>query len=417
MCKRLAHANPVNELLVEGLFLRLICLLYCIIHDYAFEHIKYTDIDYHVFTNGSKALVEGLSPYRDTEYRYSPIVAAIFLPNVILNKHIGKLILIGADVLGGFLIYKLNIYQGSNRQNSKLYLFYWLFNPVTVVISSRGSFEPILTLVILSSILLLVEDHLVAGGLLYGLAIHLKLYPVIYAVAIYGYLLQKKPYLRGHSRIIYWLQTLGPKSKHWKFFLSALLSLITSTYICYRVYGYEYLDQSFIYHLKRKDFQHNFSVYFYLFHLFPRNISDLNILAFATQLLAVLGLSLYQLGYDLNRRVKLRKLYFSLFSTTFAFVSLNKVCTSQYFNWYLVFLPLIMDSTKMEFKTIYALGSLWFMFQGNWLLNAYLYEYQKFDILDHVGMGSILFLGVNLFILFKVCQNFDPNPRTSSSSD
>lgn len=412
---RSASTNSVGTILLYGFIIRLLALSYSIVHDSYISHIAYTDIDYNVFTNGSLAIVEGRSPYNDTEYRYPPLVALIFVPNVLLNASLGKFILIVADIIGGYFQYMLNIYEGTNRYNSKLYLMLWLFNPVTIAISTRGSFEPIITLLVLASIYLLIEQSYILGGLTYGLSTHIKLYPVIYMIAIYGFMIQRKPYLITQSRVFYWIRTIAPNMNHVKFFTSAFVSLVISTYFSYKYYGWDYLEQSILYHLRRRDLQHNFSVYFYLFRLLPQYSGVLSSLAFVLQAVGVAVISTFYLSMDTNRRIRLRKLSFSLFCSTFLFVSLNKVCTSQYFNWYLIFLPLILDSLRLSKSQAYSLMSAWLLSQANWLFFAYLYEYQKFDIINLVGNSSIMFLLSNMWILSTLCSNFDSTLRRSSS--
>lgn len=409
--KHVSSTKSPGEILLYGLFIRLVALIYSIIHDSCVNHIKYTDIDYDVFTNASQAIVKGKSPYEDVEYRYSPMVALIFLPNILLDKSFGKLILIAADILGGHLHYNLNIQQGTNRVNSKLFLILWLFNPVTIAISTRGSFEPIITLLVLSSVYLLISNSYSLAGLLFGLSIHLKLYPIIYSLSFYIYMIKRKPYMRTQTKLFYWLKTLSPATDHFKFFLASALSLLLSCYISYRYYSHDYIEQSFLYHLKRKDLAHNFSFYFYLFRLLPQYQEQLSKAAFLIQFLGVLILSLKYSSFDTNRRIKLRKLSFSLFSSTFLFVSLNKVCTSQYFNWYLIFLPLILDNLKIELYQAYSIVIGWFLSQANWLFFAYLYEYQGYDVLHHVGNSSILFLISNLWVLSTLCTSFDASAR------
>lgn len=410
--KQFVSTKSVGTLLVYAFITRLLLVAYSIYHDSTIEHIKYTDIDYKVFTNGSRAMLEHRSPYDDIEYRYPPIVALIFLPNILLKcECFGKLLLIGVDILCGQLNYRLNIHQGTNRQNSKLYLLLWLFNPITLAISTRGSFEPILTLLILTSVYLLINSQFILAGLLFGLSIHVKLYPIIYSICLYGYMIQKKPYLITQSKLSYWIKTLSPGFSQVKFFTSTLISLSVSCYLSYLYYGQEYIEQSFLYHLKRKDFQHNFSIYFYLFKLLPNYQDHLSVIAFVSQAVGVLVLSLTYLSLDTNRRTKLKKLSFSLFGTTFLFVSLNKVCTSQYFSWYLTFLPLILDSLNLGTYQAYSIVAAWLLSQANWLLFAYLYEYQHLDVADHVGNSSVLFLLSNLWILSTVCQHFDASPK------
>lgn len=409
--KRNTSIKTPERLLTYAFATRVVLLIYGIVHDLFVNHIKYTDIDYHVFTNGSKALLEGSSPYKDVEYRYPPLVGLFFLPNLMLNENIGKVLLISTDLVAARLLYMLNVYQGTNRNNSKFYLTLWLFNPITLAISTRGSFEPILISFILLCIYFLASENYVFSGLLYGLSIHIKLYPIIYALSLYFYIVQRKPYFKTQTKLWYWIRTLSPNVNHYKFFITALSSLIICSYISFRYYGNEYLEQSIVYHFKRIDLQHNFSIYFYLFKLFPEHQRIISDVAFIVQSSAVLLISLLYCGFDPNKRIRLRKLTFSLFASTFVFVSLNKVCTSQYFTWYLAFVPLILDSVKLSFKQARAITIVWLLSQANWLLFAYLYEYQGMNVLDLVGGSSILLLITNICILFTLCGKFDASAK------
>lgn len=403
----LASIKSTGNLLLYGFIVRLIALSYSILHDKHVDHIKYTDIDYHVFTNGTKAILDGRSPYDDPEYRYPPLVALVFFANILLNENSGKLLLIFSDILCGQVLYTLNIHQGVHRINSKLFLIIWLFNPITIAISTRGSFEPIITLLVIVSVYLLIRGDNFFAGLLYGLTIHIKLYPIIYAISFYFYIVQRKPYMKTQTKVYYWLKTLTPNSSHLKFFVSSGISLLLSSYISYIYYGQDYIEQSFLYHLKRRDTQHNFSVYFALFNLFPEYQDRISTLAFALQFSAVLLVSLLYISFSTNRRVRLRRLTFSLFASTFVFVSLNKVCTSQYFNWYLIFLPLISESIKIRFSKVLCLITTWLLPQAIWLFFAYLYEYQHYDVLFYVYISSAIFLVSNLYIVVTLCDKFD----------
>lgn len=406
-----ASRISVGYLLFIGLLIRLMTLSYGAIHDLYISHIKYTDIDYHVFTNGSKAISIGASPYDDKEYRYTPLVALLFFPNVLIHSQSAKLGLILADIYCAQLLYRLNIYQGVTRQRSKFYLLVWLFNPINIAISTRGSFEPVLSAILLTSLYLLVNDRTVLSAMFFGLSVHLKLFPVIYSLPFYIYLIQRRPYLRNQSRLSYWCKAICPNTNHVKFYSSSALTFLLLSFICYSLYGYDYLHQSFIYHLKRKDLQHNFSIYFYLFRLLPDHQDLISYIASVIQLIAVISLSFLHSSIDANRRTKLRKLTFSLFGTTFVFVSLNKVCTSQYMVWYLVYLPLIMDSIDIDVTQAYYIAATSLLAKANWLFFAYLYEYQNYDILDYVGNSSFLLLACNIWIIRTLCTKFDANTK------
>ncbi len=86
--------------------------------------------------------------------------------------------------------------------------------------------------------------------------------------------------------------------------------------------------------MARSDHRHNFSVYFYPFYLLesadPFYNATFRIVAFLPQ-----GILVALVIWRLHRRLVL-----GLLVETIIFVALNKVCTSQYFLWYLCLLSI-----------------------------------------------------------------------------
>lgn len=90
-------------------------------------------------------------------------------------------------------------------------------------------------------------------------------------------------------------------------------------------YGHPFVEHSFTYHFTRIDHRHNFSVYNTLLHLSSSQAADsgfhIESLAFVPQLvLAVAAIPLLLAKADLPS---------TMLAQTFAFVTFNKVCTSQ----------------------------------------------------------------------------------------
>lgn len=66
--------NFQNSILV-GLILRLLILRF----------LNYTDIDYFVYSDGAKYILQGGSPYDRHTYRYTPILGYMMIPNIIFH--------------------------------------------------------------------------------------------------------------------------------------------------------------------------------------------------------------------------------------------------------------------------------------------------------------------------------------------
>lgn len=71
----------INRLLVISFLIRALLIFYAHIHDYIFK-VKFTDIDYTIYSDAAQHVYHGRSPYARATYRYSPVLAFMVLPNV-----------------------------------------------------------------------------------------------------------------------------------------------------------------------------------------------------------------------------------------------------------------------------------------------------------------------------------------------
>lgn len=389
--------------LVFAALIRLFLVLYGILHDRTFQ-LKYTDVDYVVFTDGAKYVVDGRSPFLRYGYRYTPALALLMIPNVLMMKIFGKLMFISFDLATGYLIYKiLSLIRGARvtEDFAVTAANIWLYNPLPLVISTRGSSDSIMTTLVLLVLFYLAKDKCIPAGLTYGFAVHFKLYPIIYSPAIYWYLNSKTS-----SKSLFSLSSINPFTrKRLTFFICALSTFMFTTLLSYHFYGNKYINEAWLYHLSRIDSQHNFSIYFYLFQLAKDEslVSLISLIATLVQASAIL----YTLRYIIwptsvssyAEDSRLFSLLFSTFMSTYLFVSLNKVITSQYFIWYFSLVPLIIPVTCHEIPCIRLVHMLiiWLLAQALWLAPAYMYELIGVKgALIYVWLASLSFCGVNL---------------------
>jgi len=90
---------------------------------------------------------------------------------------------------------------------------------------------------------------------------------------------------------------------------------------------------------------------------------------------------------------------YQTFVLTMVFVTFNKVCTSQYFLWYLVLLPLAICEIQISMKEGTMLGLAWIAGQGFWLKNGYDLEFKRVDSFNDLFFSSVIFVLVNSFII------------------
>lgn len=140
----------------------------------------------------------------------------------------GKLLFCCTDLIVGYIVYHL---LSKNKSLSATQCLIYtsisvLFNPITVNVSSRGNADMLVVLFVMLTLYALHQNQLKRAAIWYALSIHTKLYPVIYAPAIYLYLRNKDA--QGWKRLI--------NGKQVQFGLVAFVVLACSTSIFYYLY-------------------------------------------------------------------------------------------------------------------------------------------------------------------------------------
>lgn len=373
--------------------------------------VKYTDIDYHVFTDAARHVVEGDSPYLRPTYRYTPLLSLLLTPNISLHMCFGKVLFVLFDVLAGYLLYKIICVRSCSYHRAVSFSWMWLFNPVACTVSSRGNAEAIMATLVLATIYFVVIKNIPMSAVFFALSVHFKIFPIIYGLPLFllaGSDLyinsskscvhedKPKPGFRG-----FLCQTtafiLHPERL--KFSVISAVTFLGLSGVMYKRYGFEFLEHTYLYPVTRQDVKHNFSVYFYMLYLVEGSTwsSALGLVSFIPQLLLTVTFGV--LYY--------RDISFCCFVQTFAFVTFNKVCTSQYFLWYLCLLPLILDSVNMTFRRAMVLAAGWFISQGLWLTSAYYLEFEGMNTFVFVWAASVVFFIVNIVILCQLIGHYN----------
>lgn len=178
-------------LYTSAALLRIIFLCYGLWQD-ANSPVKYTDIDYLVFTDAARFASRGLSPYERETYRYTPLLAWLLLPTahttgdplwdtVLFSS--GKVLFAAADLVAGWLLERL-LARSMDPAAARKFAAIWLLNPMVATISTRGSSEGLLGVLVMALLSAVMARHVTLAGLLLGFSVHFKIYPFIYAPAI-----------------------------------------------------------------------------------------------------------------------------------------------------------------------------------------------------------------------------------------
>jgi len=443
------------------------------------QGVRYTDIDYDVFTDAARYVARGESPYKRHTYRYTPFLAVILSYGYRwkFERYFGRFLFCLADAICGLVILKVRR-QNRNVNNNKgrkertfptLELqdtLWWLYNPLPINICTRGSAESFVVLLLVLSAVSLAMATPVEGpksrlwkkatmaGMMHGLAIHTKLYPIIYTVSFMSHFAKlEDEYINNHNNVashyygwkVEMKEQLKDGKKHhdmsdeskvypfpwfeprrfmelvklWFFRLvspAPLLFLLTSmlafggfTFLAASVYGPKALEEGLLYHFSRVDHRHNYSMFWYWIYLArsrlaktggdiaSSSLSTLGKTLMVPQVILLLYSSLGIAPFDLS---------FALFVQTFFFVAMNKVITAQYFTWYLVLIPLCSERINWSSRDMSAAMTILGMSMLLWLGSAFCLEMKGMTVHVFVWMSSVLFYFANVNMLRMMLKNY-----------
>ncbi|KAL1859829.1 hypothetical protein VTK73DRAFT_7441 [Phialemonium thermophilum] len=434
-------ARPA-PLYIAAALLRVVLLLYGLWQD-AHSPVKYTDIDYLVFTDAARFVARGDSPYDRETYRYTPLLAWLLLPTTWSPAFwfsFGKVVFAAADLAAGRLIEQVLVTTTTTRMSTpaskggssstspggmdpataRRFAAVWLLNPMVATISTRGSSEGLLGVLVVALLWAVLARRLGLAALLLGFAVHFKIYPFIYAPAIVWWmdderLLEAEPSTAGRRKARRGVKaeegsgaSAGLAARVLAFLTPArirlaAISLGTFTglnLLMLSIYGTPFLTHTYFHHVTRIDHRHNFSPYhiqLYWASASPPSSSawpPVESLAFLPQLL----LSCVLIPLVLAKK----DLPTSMLAQTFAFVTFNKVCTSQYFLWYMVLLPLYLPRSAFLRRPLLGLAALglWVAGQALWLREGFRLEFLgRSTFMPGLWLSCLAFFLINCWIL------------------
>ena len=460
--------------------------------------VAYTDIDYHVFMDAASHIQRGESPYQRTTYRYTPFLAqllALFPSQSSANRQLGRYLFCIADAVCGYMIAQ---YRTSSRRQQQLQqrqqpethytekhialadanhqqtyerlkdALWWLYNPLAINICTRGSAESFMVLFpVLVTIWLvkLWKDQppspssfpsrslllAIFAGIWHGIAVHAKLYPIIYSLSYVIALSNLKPSIistqqqnenktnTNANTIVVWVLRLHQRVwQTWcapllttapiAFALAAAITFVGLTSLAVYWYGRESWDEGLLYHFSRIDHRHNYSMHWYWIYLArgaaatatvattqPNSPQELiqelqqpmHMIVFQ-QLIPWVGRSLFipQVILLLYSSFVLapQDLALALFVQTFLFVTHNKVITGQYFTWYLSLLPLCTHQMMLSPGVQRAIALL-LLSVMSWLGSAYLLEMQGWAVHRLVWLASLGFFLAQVHLLSQLLRS------------
>ncbi len=376
----------INLYFALALRLALICY-----GDYQDRHmeVKYTDVDYKVFTDAARHIWEDESPYKRHTYRYTPLLAWLLLPNVTLSPLFGKFLFCSFDIIAGYLIYAYVKGDGFGETWARRTAYMWLYNPLVMAVSSRGNADSIVVALVLATLNLYRERVFLLTGIALGLAIHFKIYPIIFSLPMFIALTDRT----GFASLFH------VNSARVRLVIGTVATLGILTMVCYNMYGMDFIQEAYLHHLTRKDTRHNFSVYFYMLYLtVEEDDIGLNLITFMPQMILLLALA--------KKFGNFEDLPFCVLCQTFVFVVYNKVCTSQYFLWYLAQLPIVVPHLQLSRSEAFILILLWSFTQCSWLLPAYFLEFKGYNTFQFIWIESLAFFCANVGIMAKFVRKY-----------
>lgn len=115
-------------------------------------------------------------------------------------------------------------------------------------------------------------------------------------------------------------------------------------------------------------------------------------------------------------RLSRRSITLALTLQTYVFVVFNKVCTAQYFLWYVSLMPVLAAECCSFFSiwSVIIMASLWLITELHWLFWAGQLELMGNHVFVYVWMAGIVFFWANIWIIYQILKSFLPQRLSES---
>ena len=357
-----------------------------------------TDVDYHVYTEGARELLKpNGNPYHRFTYRYTPLVAYLMLPNLqvpFFGKILWNLFDLVSIVYMDLFLRRLPI-DSATRYKA---LSFWMLNPYMAYINGRGSCES-LSLFLMAAMLYHLRlawerkaetFNVFLAAIFYGLLVHFRLYPVIYGLTIYIWINRERVFPRFNV-ILFGIVSIGLNVGLVAFF--------------YKLFGQIFLDECFLYHLKRKDPRHNYSI-FWLITVYDYFVPEGEI-PFPQLGKVLLGGRLLLIA--IVAVVFWKRKILAMTIQTFIFTTFNTVYTAQYAIWEIQLLPyLLADSdcfNKKKKLTFWLLIAIWFINLEVWAYFSGKFEHRGENAQYWMHFANLGYFLIRVLFIHFVVEN------------
>jgi len=374
--------------------------------------LRYTDVDYDVLTDAAELIARGGSPYGRATYRYTPLLAALLVPGHLLGcpQVWGKLLFCALDTLAAAL---LGLAASPARDSGASRLVasaVWLLNPFSINISTRGSHEAVICTLLAGCLWALRSRRVVALAVCLGLAVHVRVFPIIFALPLLFHIRHwdeeaAPPSMSSQQqRQSWWMLT----KKQWLLGLVCFATFSAVSAVCFAAYGTDFIQHSYLYHLTRTDHRHNLSPYWLHMYLSASSSSTSpptvvgsmceKLASFIPQLAALAAIAWRFVCTSGN----MESAAFGLWAMVVVFVSFNKVYTVQYFAWWMLLAPLAGLASHGVLRLV-RFVLLWIASLALWLILAYRLEFLGEDTMLSMWLAGLLLFGCSVEPVVELC--------------
>lgn len=142
--------------------------------------------------------------------------------------------------------------------NKNLAVAMMMLNIFNAQISCRGSSDILAIALILMILWCVIKHKYITGGALFGLAVHFRIYPIIFGFPLIMYIDRKAD--ESNKSMLKYLNPFRYLTKNRiKFFGVSAVVFFALLALFYKLYGFQFLYETYLYHSIRKDHRHNFA--------------------------------------------------------------------------------------------------------------------------------------------------------------